>query len=236
MIFKFHLKIFIFLFLGFVLFTIIGTLTHELGHLTADRILGYKGGKINYGSTSWGTKPESKEYFEIYKKNEIAIESNQPFSEKKRLDELEIELKSDGFWIIFGGPLQTMTFGTIGLLLLFLRKKKETFKLTDWIITFLSLFWLREVFNLFSGFLSGILNNSTYFGTRGDEVRLSKMLEVWEGTVPILFGILGLTVSLIVIFYYIPKKMRLTFILSGLIGGVFGFWFWLYFLGPIIMP
>ncbi len=138
--------------------------------------------------------------------------------------------------MVFGGPLQTMSFGTIGFLLLYFRKKKEQFKFIDWLIVFLSLFWLREIFNLFHGFLSGILNNSTYFGTRGDEVRLSKMLELWEGTIPLLFGILGLAVSLIVIFYYIPKKVRFTFIISGLVGGIFGFWFWLYFLGPIIMP
>jgi len=237
MIFKFHPKTFIFLFVGFVLFTIIGTLTHELGHLTAQIILDYKGGSINYGATKRGTKSELKEYYKIYKTNESAIENNQPFTEKQRLDELEKELKLDSLWIVFGGPLQTMSFGTIGLLLLYFRKKKETFKFIDWLITFLSLFWLREVFNLLPGFLSGILNNNgNYFGTRGDEVRLSKMLEIWEGTIPILFGTLGLAVSLIVIFYYIPKKIRFTFIISGLFGGVFGFWFWLYFLGPIIMP
>ncbi|PHR70332.1 MAG: hypothetical protein COA67_08480 [Lutibacter sp.] len=237
MILKFHPKTFIFLFFGFVLFTIVGTLTHELGHLTADRLLGYKGGKINYGSTSWGTKPETEEYFKIYKENESAIKNNLPFSKKQRFEELEISFKNDNFWGVLGGPLQTMTFGTIGILLLYFRKKKEDFKIVDWLITFLSLFWLREVFNLLSGILSGILNNNgNYFGKYGDEVRLSKILEIWDGTIPIFFGILGLIVSLIVIFFFIPKKTRFTFIISGLIGGIFGFWFWLYFLGPIIMP
>lgn len=237
MIFKFHLKIFVFLFFGFVLFTIIGTLTHELGHFTVSKTLGYEDVKINYRSISWDDRSETKEISKIYKANKDAIKNYQPFAEEQRFNELKKERESDYLWIIFGGPLQTMTFGTIGLLLLFFRKKKKAFKLIDWAITFLSLFWLREVFNLAQGFISGILNNnSNYFGTRGDEVRLSKMSEIWEGTIPILFGILGLVVSLIVIFYYIPKKIRFTFILSGLFGGIFGFWFWLYFLGPIIMP
>lgn len=130
-----------------------------------------------------------------------------------------------------------MLFGTIGFLLLFFRKKKTFFKLTDWLITFLSLFWLREVFNLLHSLAAGVLQNKkSLFGTYGDEVHLSKMLGIWEGTIPLLFGTIGLLICMYVIFYFIPKKNRFTFVLSGCFGGIFGFWFWLSFLGPIIRP
>lgn len=67
--FNFDKKLFILLFLGFVIFTIIGTVTHELGHYTASKILGFKGVRINYGATIGGTKSSFKEFNEIYKEN-----------------------------------------------------------------------------------------------------------------------------------------------------------------------
>lgn len=237
MTFNFNTKLFFSLFIGFVLFTIIGTLTHELGHFTAGKIVGFEGMRINYGATIGGTKPTLKEYFKIYNANKQAIEQNEPFEERERFEMLKKPLERDNFWFIFGGPIQTMTFGTFGFLILYFRKKKEQFKFIDWLYTFLSLFWLREIFNLLHGVLSGLVQNKgNYFGTHGDELYLSKALNLWEGTIPLLFGVLGLIISSIVIFSFIPKKIRFTFILAGLFGGIFGFWFWLSFLGPILMP
>jgi hypothetical protein len=48
-----------------------------------------------------------------------------------------------------------------------------------------------------------------------------------------IFGIIVLTV---VVFKFIPTQQRLTFIASGLIGGVSGYILWLHLLGQIIMP
>jgi hypothetical protein len=49
-------------------------------------------------------------------------------------------------------------------------------------------------------------------------------------------GIIGVIVLVIVTFKFIPKLQLMTFILSGIIGGVAGYLLWLEWLGPVIMP
>ena len=50
------------------------------------------------------------------------------------------------------GPLQTMISGTIGLLMLLLTRSsfagKEQLSPWQWVLIFMTLFWLREIFNL----------------------------------------------------------------------------------------
>jgi hypothetical protein len=48
---KFDLRLFVLLALGFIAFTVIGTVSHECGHYLAARCLGYKA-SLHYGSTS----------------------------------------------------------------------------------------------------------------------------------------------------------------------------------------
>ena len=50
--FKFLPRFFVIIFLVFILFTIIGTLTHELGHIAVAKYYGYET-SINYGSMSY---------------------------------------------------------------------------------------------------------------------------------------------------------------------------------------
>ena len=100
---------------------------------------------------------------------------------------------------------------------------------------FLSLFWLREVSNLVISIGSGIyFQNGKYFG--GDEAHISKFLNLPEGLIPISFGLLGLIISCYIIFKIVPIQKRFTFILSGLIGGISGFIFWMRIIGPIVLP
>ena len=87
------------------------------------------------------------------------------------------------FWMTLGGPLQTMLFGTAGLLALFRNRKKYTqavrLSFGRWLPIFLSLFWLRQPANcavwLISGFCSG------HFSTRSDEIRLALNLGLPQG-------------------------------------------------------
>ncbi len=234
--FEFYKKHFLYFSISFVLFTIIGTISHEYGHILAAKSFGYET-TLHYGSMS--SKPKGKsELYDLYQIYKNEIDNNVDFLEKEKYDRLLKIANKNSFLITLGGPLQTMITGLLGLLLIFIRRKKVIkygFQFTDWFAVFLSLFWLREVFNLFMSVVFGILNGSgNYFG--GDEAHLSRYLNLPTGTVPILFGAIGMLISLFVIFKIIPLKFRFTFILAGFIGGISGFYFWLYYLGPIVLP
>ena len=204
---KFNIQpVWLILFIGaFIIATVIGTLSHEYGHIIIAKLLGYKT-TLHYASMNW----------------ESAEPSNQ----------------THNLLISIGGPLQTILTGILGLLILQLRKqsrKEYGLNLLDWIAVFLSLFWLREIYNLTLSISKGILiGTGRFFG--GDEARISNLLELPSGVFPIIFGVLGLGVSLFVIFKVIPKDKRLTFILGGLIGGISGSLLWMNIIGPMILP
>jgi hypothetical protein len=108
-------------------------------------------------------------------------------------------------------------------------------KWIDWLAVFLSLFWLREVFNLAMSIAFELISPDGSFFS-GDEVYISRGLGLWEGTIPLLLGALGILVSAYVIFRIIPPQIRLTFFVSGLLGGGLGFVLWVDILGPILLP
>lgn len=188
----------------FVLFTIVGTLSHEIGHYLTAKLLDFDA-SIHYDRVNWGGK------------NASSIQN---------------------FWISLGGPIQTMLTGTIGFVIILKRKFKNQlieFNRFDWFLFFLSLFWLRQPFNLIVSLFLGLTNKrSSFYG--GDEAYLSSSLGFAEGFLPILFGGIGLVICSYLIFRILPQKHRFTLILSGLIGGSFGFWFWVKILGPYLLP
>src|SRR5690606_12000069 len=120
--FTINFKLLFLLIITFVLFTIIGTVSHETGHYIAAKIVGLNA-LVHYGSTS------------------IIIPDN--FN--------NIFTKSELFLITLGGPLQTIFTGTLGVLLLLYNQKKiislKKLKIIHWVYIFLSLFWLRQTFN-----------------------------------------------------------------------------------------
>lgn len=78
------------------------------------------------------------------------------------------------------------------------------FKTFDWLAVFLSLFWLRQVFNLVVSIGSEIISpNGTWFC--GDEYYLSKDLGIWSGSISLATAIIGAVIA------------------SGVIGSVLGF-------------
>ncbi|MGB0850652.1 MAG: hypothetical protein ACPGTP_05365, partial [Bacteroidia bacterium] len=66
--------------------------------------------------------------------------------------------------------------------------------------------------------------------------KIARMLELPDGIIAIPSFIIGLFISLWVIFKVLPKHNRNTFILSGVAGGVSGYLLWLEWLGPIVLP
>jgi len=222
--------------LGFICFTIIGTLSHEYGHIFVAQKLGYTT-QLHYGSMSWygGDREETSN---IYKEYKTEIKSQMDFPKRGEWEFLKSKNVEDTLKITFGGVLQTIITGTFGLLFLIFRYRrieKYGLKFIDWLGVFLSLFWLREIFNLLTGIASEIISpNGSFFG--GDEAKISSLLNLPAGTFSIILGTIGLAVSLFVVFKIVNKELQTTFIISGLLGGVSGFVLWMIILGPKILP
>ena len=232
-IFPYHLFWFV---LSFILFTVIGTLSHEYGHIIVAKFLGYET-ELHYGSMNWYNS-HTVQAGELYKEYQCEIENNLNFEKKQEYERYREKFQDDHFWISIGGPAQTILTGLIGLTIVFFRKKKIKpcgFQFMDWLAVFLSLFWLREVFNLVVGLASGLFSErKKYFG--GDEAVISWYLDLPVGTLSIVLGVIALLISVYIIFRIVPFEKRCTFILGGFIGGISGFILWMQILGPILLP
>ncbi|AXG71565.1 hypothetical protein KORDIASMS9_03822 [Kordia sp. SMS9] len=238
---KIDKKYFYWFVLAFFISTIVGTQTHELGHIAMAEALGYET-TLNYGSMTYNFEGFSEDEDVIaWRKIFENVESFDDFSEikKEEADQLfkKIEEKfpsnpTDDFYITLGGPIQTILTSFFGLFILAYRNvnKQENFKLTDWLAVFLSLFILREVFNTVMAGGTYLLKGSTFFS--GDEFRISTYLGLNQWTIPIMTAILGAIIASFVIFMIVPKKYRITFILAGFVGSIVGFILWFEFLGP----
>ena len=205
---KFNFQLFIWLVISFILFTIIGTVSHEFGHFIVAEMMGYDA-TIHYGSTSISNP----------------IDYHQVSNLSPTL-------------ITIGGPVQTILTGTFGLLILWLNRKSFNpsvdITLFQWIFIFLSLFWLRFPANLVTWIIGFI--RSGRFGQRGDEISIARYFRLPDWSVVVSTAMIGFLVLAIIIFKYIPQHQRLTFILSGLVGGIAGYILWLYMIGKSILP
>jgi len=230
-------KTLIYLTFTFIVFTIIGTISHEYGHIIVAKLLGHDT-TLHYGSMTHHNPIFNQWVFDTYHENKEAIENGTNFSKKALFDELTNITNQHSLLIRMGGPLQTMTTGTIGFFILLYRRKNNRhspFNLIDWSSTFLSLFWLRQVYNyLVSIGHEIVLPNGHFFG--GDERYIANSLEIWSGSIATITAIIGFVISSIVIFRLIPKSYLHTFIIAGFIGGTVGYVIWFHALGPLILP
>ncbi len=205
---KIEIKLFLLLFTAFIIATVFGTVSHEFGHYLAAKMLGYNA-RINYGSTFWYPKYPG-----------------------------EVINAKDAFLFTLGGPVQTMLTGTLGLILLMIFYKSFNsgghLNFTQWVIIFLSLFWLRQLANLVTWIMHYI--SSGHFSYRADEIRLALYLQIPFWIIMTITAMIGLIVLLLVIFKIIPSKQRLTFITAGFTGGITGYFLWLVLFGKYLMP
>ncbi|WP_452231538.1 hypothetical protein [Lacinutrix sp. MEBiC02595] len=236
--------------IGFILFTVIGTISHEYGHIIVAKSFDYET-TLHYGSMNYLPKGYLKDEDVIAVRDLTKDYSNIEYDSwpkdiKEKTEEYDNilqkrywnEKSNSGLLITVGGPLQTILTGTIGLLILIWRRKsicKNGLKVFDWLAIFLSLFWLREIFNLVASITIELISrNGTWFA--GDELHISQGLNLWSGTIPLILATMGTIIAIYVVFKIIPKKIRMTFILSGFIGGIAGFIFWMNIIGPKILP
>jgi len=204
----FDKTLFAYLVFGFIISTIIGTLSHELGHYIVAYFYGYKP-HISYGYCVWDLTSNKTEYNE-----------------------------RDNFFITLGGPMQTILTGSFGFFILFLNRqklyKKESLKFLNWLFVFIALFWLRQVANYTIEIFQRIFLGQKEF--IGDETYLAETLKINSFFINGLSAIVGFLVLVYIVFKIIPVRQRLTFIFSGLVGGVLGFFIWLEWIGKLLMP
>ena len=215
-------RLFLYLVLSFIAATIIGTITHELGHIAVAKMLGYKT-ELHYGSmVAYDSSTEIE--LEDKHKKEHPIDSN-----------LISKYNHEQVLIIFGGPLQTIATGTIGFLLLWVNRKRIKSSLTamQWFFVFLAFFWSRQIFN----FLLGVfyyLRSGRFALSDEDFIRRHYKWNPWA--IDIIGSFIAAILLAIVVFKLIPKQQRFTFLCSGITGSIIGFIFWMKILGPVILP
>jgi hypothetical protein len=231
------MKLFFSLIASFIAFTIIGTITHELGHYGAAKYLGLQP-TLHYQSVTLELGKNDIELDKIYGLYQEEINAKRDFPAKKRYDEImEIETHND-FIHRAAGPMQTMLTGTIGFILLLMFRKKyfgaKALSWKQWLLIFFSLFWLREVFNTIMAIADLISKNEKEL--YGDEFILSEYLSLPHFGLPIITAIIGFIICGIVVFKFIPSAQRKIFIAAGFVGGIIGYVLWMYILGPRLMP
>jgi hypothetical protein len=233
---KFDIKLFIFLAITFIGMTVVGTLTHELGHYSVSKLLGYEANISYQSSGHWNN--ELDEYLNsTYEKYANEIKNRLDFPEKEKYFEAMKKYRTDNFLITLGGPLQTIMIGTFGLIFLLVYRDKFITKdkvyITGWVSIFLALFWLRQVANMFVGLLIYVMKGQS--SVSSDEERLAHHLGIHFESIQIITGIIGILVLLVVL-RLLPKSIVVTFLISGLVGGIAGYYLWLVRFGQYIMP
>lgn len=205
---EFDFRLFLFLCLGFIIFTPIGTLTHELGHYIMAKYLGYNA-EIDYAHTY---------YYPVYSAKRISL--------------------SDEKIITLAGPIQTILTGTLGVLILFYKRKdymySKKISLAEWSIIFFSLFWLRQPMNFLMYCIKRVFNSN--YKSNGDEFCLAEYFGLPYYSISLITAIIGVGVLYFVVFKIIPIELRATFITSLILGGIFGYLIWLHWLGKFILP
>ena len=155
------IKHFLILTAVFILFTVIGTLSHKYGHIAVAKSLGYET-KLHYGSMSYypegylndpdfdAVNALTKDYVNT-EYDAIPLEIKEKADEYYEILRMRYSRKenNDSLLIRIGGPLQTILTGVIGLMILIIRRKSirmNGLKLLDFLAVFLGLFLVKRDF------------------------------------------------------------------------------------------
>lgn len=219
-----------------MLFTVIGTLSHEMGHALVARNYG-RDAVIHYGYTSYTATAEDSLFQDIALRNHTEIRAGSDFPERPRFESMKQRIFREQRNITWGGPGQTMFTGTIGLVLLLSQwrnfKRAERLGSTQWLIVFLTLFWLRQVMNFMIGIGTAALTGS--FPRNGDEAQLALHYGLPFWTINAVTFIPAVAVCILA-FSALPKSQRGSFLTAMIIGAPAAYFLWFEILGPVLMP
>ena len=191
----------------FFIVTVLGIQLHEITHYIVATYLGFKP-ILHHSSVSFQVKENLCNLY--YLRNE--------------------------FKIVVSGPMQTITFGFIGLSILLFRinkTKKITFNKIDWICVFLSLFLLRQSFIFIIYFFKKIVLQQQ--PTTNDEFKIALFLGLNPDIFIFFSGLLFSFICVYIFFFLIPLKYRFNFILGSIFGTLSSYLIWTLILGKIIL-
>lgn len=244
------MRLFISLFLSFIVIYVIIVISHECGHYVAARAMGYSTARIHYNHTDTGVNKVLAAYRQILNRNKEAINNDIPFAEKDRLLQLNAAVNKMGdalqankyyfgkgsLFIYAAGPLVTVLIASIGILLLLLYqdsfKKTEQLTTGQWFIAFAALMWFKPLYELTGVVTMQLIKGHVYLFT--DEYKMCTLLGIYPSTINIIEALAGI-LPLYLTIKFVPATQRLTLVIAALSGGITGFILW-HFLGPIILP
>jgi hypothetical protein len=146
--------------------------------------------------------------------------------------------EKDLLLMLAGGPLETFLMGAVGLSMLYIKRKEfynaAKLSIGQWTIIFLSLFWLRQAVNLVAWVLGYFTSGE--FSHRSDEIRLAVYMNLPDWSISIFTAVISLLAFYWVFSKFIPRNSHITFLLSGIVGGIAGYIIWLFIAGPVLMP
>jgi len=233
----FDKRLYIWLLISFIAATVIGTLSHEGGHYAIAKYYGYNA-HINYMATHWEQSEEDKFLQSVYEKHSKELASGEKFPESEKFNHIRAVHRRHNLWIWLGGPLETMLTGTLGLMCIFLFRKsyhnKEKLSFIQWLLIFVSLFWLRQTANAVVWFGHYLFTGTLSQG--GDEIYLAYRFHLPDWGLITATALIGAAVLALIIFKFIPARQRVTFIAAGFTGGIAGYILWLELFGKYILP
>ena len=168
--------------------------------------------------------------------NEKVLKSRTDNNILKKYSNLRYKAHTSANLVTLGGPIQTITTGTLGFILLWLNRKKISNKLNllQWTLVFMAFFWSRQVANFLIGFYFFVLAGK--WTSKSDEIRISHYFELPLWFLSTITAAIGTVLLLVTVFKLIPKQQRFTFIVAGLAGSIIGFPLWMKVIGPVILP
>lgn len=242
----FNKKLFLGLYISFIVATAVGNLTYCLGGYIAGKCLGYNlqihYAYIDHPNDCDAMKPLTDSIKTIREKYPDEIKNKLDFPEKEKYESINNIIHQrikDGYYVGSAEALTPILIGTIGFILLIIYRRrfkdKTSLSFWQWALVFKSLFWLRESFNLTMGLIFITFSTKNYKLIQFLDYSVNRLLGLPDYTFPIIAGCIGLIILAIVVFKFIPKNQRLTFLASGLAGGMSGAYIWLH-LGKFILP
>lgn len=219
---KLHLK----LVLGIILFIIVSTISHEIGHYVISKMF-YNNPSLHYKSTRNSVVNKI-----IPLQDSLRFVKGLSHIKKQDLRNKIKKYRKEKVLIKLGGPLINMIIGTIGFLCLILLNSKKHFELTRWIFMLATLFWARQFF-IFPMSIFFYLKNGHV--PLGDEEYISEYFSLPFFSMGLSLFLISTIILSISFLKSFNKSEITTWFVSGIIGGSIGIILWFYILGPRIL-